>query len=356
MNPSPESDSLNTSGHSVLITPAEIKTQMPLSVASKSTVLESRHSIEDILDSNNERLILIVGPCSVHDIDSALEYSRRLKSLAKYVEDTIVIVMRVYLEKPRTTVGWKGLISDPRLDGSCKVEEGLLIARDLLLQITGLGLPVATEALDPINASYLSDLVSWYAIGARTTESQVHRELASGLPAPVGFKNSTDGGLDVAINSIIAASAGQGFRGIDEDGRTAVLDTNGNKYGHIVLRGGERPNYDPSNIRNCEKKLQGKNLPVNIIVDCSHDNSNKDPYLQPSVARDCVSQICEGNTSIIGLMIESNLHWGRQDIPKDTSLLKYGVSVTDACLDWQSTEELISEIHKQLRANRRVLS
>jgi len=305
-----ESSSLNISGHRALVTPKELKSKIPLTNAARNTVSVCRDAINNVLYGKDDRLVLIVGPCSVHDSESTLEYARRLKSLASYVEESIIIVMRAYLEKPRTTVGWKGLISDPDLDGTWDVEKGLFMSRELLLQITELGVPVATEALDPINASYLSDLVSWYAIGARTTESQIHRELASGLPAPVGFKNSTDGGLGVAINSIISVGSGQRFRGIDEEGQTSLLNTNGNEYGHIVLRGGSQPNYDADSIKICEQKLEAKKLPINIIVDCSHDNS--------------------------------------QDVPEDTTLLKYGVSITDACIDWQTTEQLISEIHKRL--------
>jgi 3-deoxy-7-phosphoheptulonate synthase len=258
--------------------------------------------------------------------------------------------MRVYFEKPRTTVGWKGLINDPDMDDSCRMEKGIRLARQLLLDLAELGVPAATEALDPVMPQYLGDLISWTAIGARTTESQTHREMASGLSTPVGFKNGTDGGLQVALNALRSARQPHRFLGINQDGRPAVIHTRGNPYGHIVLRGGGgRPNYDSVCVALTEKALQEAGLPARIVIDCSHGNSNKDPGLQPLVARDCIEQVAHGSRSIIGFMLESNLGWGSQDIPADLSQLRYGVSVTDACIDWPATEKLLTEAAAALR-------
>jgi 3-deoxy-7-phosphoheptulonate synthase len=293
---------------------------------------------------------VVVGPCSIHDTDTALDYARRLKVLADEISDAIVVVMRVYFEKPRTTTGWKGLINDPHLDDSFQIEEGLQKARALLLQIAELGLPTATEALDPISVQYLSDLISWYAIGARTTESQTHREMASGLSAPVGFKNGTDGSLDVAINALLSVSSPHSFLGIDPQGRCAITRTQGNRYGHVVLRGGGgKSNYDSVTVALCEQQLAAKNIPANLVVDCSHGNSNKDPALQPLVLHDCVHQILEGNRSIVGAMLESNIGWGNQKLTPDLSQLQYGVSITDACIDWPTTEKTLREADAKLK-------
>jgi 3-deoxy-7-phosphoheptulonate synthase len=278
-----------------------------------------------------------------------MEYATKLAALRKEFANQMEIVMRVYFEKPRTTVGWKGLINDPFMDDSFHIEKGLHLAREVLLHIAELGLPAATEALDPITPQYLSDLVSWSAIGARTTESQTHREMASGLSMPVGFKNGTDGGLGVAINALKSASRPHHFLGINQDGQCAVFRTSGNPYAHVVLRGGQRPNYDSVSVAMCEQELSRQGLTPNIVIDCSHGNSNKDPSLQPLVAEDCAHQIMEGNRSIVGLMLESNLHAGNQPIPKDLSQLKYGVSVTDACIDWSATEKLLRSLRAKLK-------
>jgi len=331
-------------------TPAEVKEALPLDSATEDAILGYRRVIQDIHDGRDPRLFAVVGPCSIHDLEAAHEYAAKLKTLADKVADSIVILMRVYFEKPRTTVGWKGLINDPDMDDSFHIEKGIHMARELLLKLTKLGLPTATEALDPIMPQYLGDLITWTAIGARTTESQTHREMSSGLSTPVGFKNGTDGSLEVAINALKSAGQPHHFMGINQDGRTAVFHTRGNAYGHTVLRGGGgRPNYDSVSIALCEQELQKAGLPQRIVVDCSHANSNKDHNLQPLVARDCIEQVVHGNQSIIGLMLESNLHAGNQSIGEDLSALEYGVSVTDACIDWPTTEELLLQAADTLR-------
>jgi 3-deoxy-7-phosphoheptulonate synthase len=294
--------------------------------------------------------MVVVGPCSIHDPVAALDYAQRLKRLADDVSDTLYLVMRVYFEKPRTTTGWKGLINDPHMNDSFDIEEGLQHARKVLLDINELGLAAGTEALDPISPQYLSDLITWSAIGARTTESQTHREMASGLSTPVGFKNGTDGGLQVAINALLSVSSAHSFLGINNDGQVAVIRTKGNRYGHIVLRGGAKgPNYDSVTIALVEKELAKNRLPANIVVDCSHANSNKDPSLQPLVMHDVAHQIMEGNQSIVGVMLESNINAGNQPIPADLSQLKYGVSVTDACIDWATTEKMLRDARAKLK-------
>jgi len=292
----------------------------------------------------------VIGPCSIHDADAAIDYAKRLKALADTVDDTLYLVMRVYFEKPRTTVGWKGFINDPYLDDSFKIEEGLHLGRQLLIDISEIGLPVSTEALDPISPQYLQELISWSAIGARTTESQTHREMSSGLSSAVGFKNGTDGGLEVAINALQSVSSPHRFLGINHSGQVAVIKTKGNPYGHIVLRGGNaKPNYDSVSVSICESTLKKANLQANIMIDCSHANSNKDANLQPLVANNVVNQIIEGNQSIVAMMIESNIGAGNQSIPKDLSDLEYGVSVTDACIDWATTEKLILDMRDKLK-------
>ncbi len=343
-------ENLNIISQKLLLTPSEIKQQLPLSSGAVQTVQKGRLQIQDILDRKDPRLLFIVGPCSVHDVDAAIGYATRLKELAKEISDEIVVIMRVYFEKPRTTIGWKGLINDPHLDGSFRIEEGLKKARELLLAISEMGLPTATEALDPVSVQYLSDLISWYAIGARTAESQVHRDLASGLSAPVGFKNGTDGNLGIAINALLAISKPHRFLGIDVQGRCAVTHTAGNAYGHVVLRGGKgKPNYDKKCIFEHEQLLANKGLPSNIVVDCSHDNSNKDPAQQPLVVRNCLDQIRDGNRSIVGLMLESNLNWGNQPLASDIGQLKYGISITDSCIDWLTTEQILLDAQTKLK-------
>ncbi|HXV09042.1 MAG TPA: 3-deoxy-7-phosphoheptulonate synthase [Burkholderiales bacterium] len=341
---------VNVSAQDVLLTPTEIKQRVPLTEQAEETVLRGRNTVERILDRKDHRLMVVVGPCSIHDPQAAMDYARRLKRLADEVSDTLQLIMRVYFEKPRTTTGWKGLINDPHMDDSFDIAQGLETARKVLRDINELGLPAGTEALDPISPQYLGDLVAWSAIGARTTESQTHREMASGLSTPVGFKNGTDGGLQVAINALVSVSSAHSFLGINQSGQVAVIRTKGNRYGHIVLRGGSKgPNYDSVTISLVEKELAKHKLAANIMVDCSHANSNKDPALQPLVMNDVVHQVIEGNRSIVGVMLESNLHAGNQSIPADPSQLKYGVSVTDACIDWGTTEKVLREARLKLK-------
>jgi 3-deoxy-7-phosphoheptulonate synthase len=343
-------DDLNVASNETLITPAQLKREIPLSAAAHKTVAAGREVVRDILNGRDHRLFVVIGPCSIHDIDAAHEYARRLKALAAEVSDTLYLVMRVYFEKPRTTVGWKGLINDPYLDDSFKIQDGLHIGRQLLLDLAEMGLPTATEALDPISPQYLQDLISWSAIGARTTESQTHREMASGLSSAVGFKNGTDGGLTVAINALQSVSNPHRFLGINQEGGVSIVTTKGNAYGHVVLRGGNgKPNYDSVSVAVCEQALEKAGIKANIMVDCSHANSNKDPALQPLVMENVANQILEGNQSIIGLMVESHLNWGSQSIPKDLGDLQYGVSVTDACIDWASTEKTLRSMHAKLK-------
>ncbi len=341
---------VNVAQHERLPTPREIKSELPLDDAAKRIVLEGRQTLRDILDRRDHRLFVVVGPCSIHDPEAALDYARRLKTLADELGDTLRLVMRVYFEKPRTTLGWKGLVNDPDMDDSFRIDKGLKIARKLLLQITEMGLPVATEGLDPITPQYYGDLISWTAIGARTTESQTHREMASGLSTPVGFKNATDGSQQVAINALQSAATPHSFLGIDADGRCTIVRTRGNRYGHVVLRGGNnQPNYDTVSIRLCEQALEAAGLPPRIVVDCSHANSSKDPALQPMVLQDVVHQIIEGNSSIVGVMLESNIGWGSQKLTGDRSQLQYGVSVTDPCIDWETTAKALREAAETLR-------
>ena len=343
-------EDLNIARQTPLITPQALKTKLPLSEAACATVAQGREVIRNILDRRDHRLFIVIGPCSIHDLKAAHEYAERLKTLAAEVSDTLVLVLRVYFEKPRTTVGWKGLINDPHMNDSFKIEEGLHIARKLLLDMAELGLPTATEALDPITPQYLQDLISWSAIGARTTESQTHREMSSGLSSPVGFKNGTDGGLDVAINAMLSVRSPHRFLGIDGDGKVAITETRGNQYGHVVLRGGGgKPNYDSVSVAVAEQVLSKAGISTNIMIDTSHANSNKDPALQALVMQNVANQISEGNRSIVGLMVESHLNFGNQKIPADLSQLKYGVSVTDGCIDWQTTEKCLREMADQLR-------
>ena len=343
-------ENVNVESQDILITPDRLKEDIPLTELAAQTVMSGRDTINNILDRKDHRIFVVIGPCSIHDVDAAKEYARKLKALSDQVDDTIYLVMRVYFEKPRTTVGWKGLINDPHLNDSFEIEEGLHIGRQLLVDINEIGLPTATEALDPISPQYLQDTIAWSAIGARTTESQTHREMSSGLSVAIGFKNGTDGGLDVAINALKSVSHPHSFLGINREGQVSVVRTKGNPYGHVVLRGGGgKPNYDSVSVAVCEQALDKAGLAKNIMIDCSHANSNKDPALQPLVMQDAANQILEGNKSIIGLMVESNLNWGSQSIPKDLSELQYGVSVTDACIDWEATEKAILEMHEKLK-------
>ncbi|KIZ51033.1 phospho-2-dehydro-3-deoxyheptonate aldolase [Pseudomonas oryzihabitans] len=346
----PRLNDLNIEANEPLITPEQLKQEIPLSDLAADTVAQGRQVIRDILDGKDHRLFVVIGPCSIHDIKAAHEYAERLKALAAKVSDSLYLVMRVYFEKPRTTVGWKGLINDPYLDDSFKIQDGLHIGRQLLLDLAEKGLPTATEALDPISPQYLQDLISWSAIGARTTESQTHREMASGLSSAVGFKNGTDGSLTVAINALQSVSSPHRFLGIDQRGQVSVVMTKGNAYGHVVLRGGNgKPNYDSVSVTLCEQALVKAKVKPNIMVDCSHANSNKDAALQPLVMDNVANQIVEGNNSIVGLMVESHLGFGSQPIPADLSQLQYGVSVTDACIDWAMTEKSILDMHRKLK-------
>ena len=340
---------INVAAQEVLVTPEKLKAALPLTDAARDVVTSSREVIWDILDGRDQRLLVVVGPCSIHDPDAALDYARRLQALAQELSETLYIVMRVYFEKPRTTVGWKGLINDPRMDDSFKIEEGLHIGRELLLNVLEIGLPTSTEALDPISPQYLQDLISWSAIGARTAESQTHREMASGLSSPVGFKNGTDGNLGVATNALKSAARPHRFLGINRQGQVSVFTTRGNRYGHVVLRGGSNgPNYDSVNIKLCEEALADAGCPVNIVVDCSHANSNKQPELQPLVVEDVVNQIREGNRSIVGLMLESNINSGSQPVSADPAELAYGISVTDGCIGWDETARCLRDAAAKL--------
>ncbi|MFA5027427.1 MAG: 3-deoxy-7-phosphoheptulonate synthase [Candidatus Methylomirabilota bacterium] len=343
-------ENVNVESFDLMPSPAEIQARLPISEAAEESVHAGREAIRAILDRTDPRLFLVVGPCSIHDLEAGIEYARRLAGLADEVRQTLLLVMRVYFAKPRTATGWKGFINDPHLDDSFRIEEGMEKARAFLLQVAELGLPIATEALDSITPQYLGDLIAWTAIGARTSESQTHRELASGLSTPVGFKNGTDGDIQVAINAIRSAARPHSFLGLSAEGHSTIVRTRGNPYGHLVLRGGEgRPNYDTVSISIIERALAKAGLPRLVVVDCSHANSSKDPELQPLVLSDCVHQIREGNRSIVGLMVESNLVGGSQPIPEDRSQLRYGCSVTDPCVDWPTTEQMIRRAHQRLR-------
>ncbi len=345
---------VNVASSDLLATPEEVKRRLPLTQRAADTVFRSREVIRAILERRDPRLFVVVGPCSIHDVVAAREYAERLKRLSDEVGSTLVLIMRVYFEKPRTTVGWKGLINDPDLDDSFHIEKGILLARELLLYVAELGLPAGTEALDPIMPQYLSELITWTAIGARTTESQTHREMASGLSTPVGFKNGTDGSLATSINALESVRHPHHFLGITQQGQSAVFRTRGNQHAHVVLRGGGgRVNYDAVSIALAERQLSQANLPANIVVDCSHGNSNKDPSVQPLVAENCVTQILDGNRSIVGLMLESHLKPGNQPIPKDLSTLEFGVSITDPCIGWDTTEALLRKLHRLLETVRR---
>mgnify|MGYP000302979559 FL=1 len=339
----------NIKSSHVLLTPNEVKAKLPLTKSAENTILKFRQQIEDILDFQDIRKFIVVGPCSIHDPKAAIEYAEKLKVLAEKVQDKLVLIMRVYFEKPRTTVGWKGLINDPEMDDSFHVEHGILIARNLLLRLAELGLPTATEALDPIIPQYISELVAWSAIGARTTESQTHREMASGLSMPVGFKNGTDGNIHVALNALKSAKTPHNFLGINQKGQVSVFQTRGNAHGHVILRGGNQPNFDPESIRLVEEQLKAENLPPRIVIDCSHGNTNKDYKLQSLVLENVIQQIVDGNTSIVGMMLESNLYEGSQPITGKREELQYGVSVTDKCISWKETEKIILAAHSKLK-------
>ena len=345
-----KTNNLKITGITPIIAPADLRQVFPLSAAHAEFVNKSRERLKDILQRRDRRLMVVVGPCSIHDPDAAVDYARRLAALARRVDDQLMLVMRVYFEKPRTTVGWKGLINDPDMNGTHLISKGLGIARGLLLRITELEVPVANEMLDPITPEYVADMISWGAIGARTTESQTHREMSSGLSFPVGFKNGTDGNLQIAMDAMKAAQHPHSFLGINREGRTSIIQTTGNPDVHIVLRGGSRKvNYHPEDIAHTEESLQKNGLFPTIMVDCSHGNSNKDYQKQPEVLESVVQQVVDGNNSISGVMIESNIEAGSQKIAADLSHLKYGVSITDACIDWATTERILLDAHKRLR-------
>ncbi len=335
-----------------LVPPSSLKRELPASDAIYEVVVRARATVRNIIGGGDTRLLAIVGPCSIHDPEAALDYARRLRRVSERVADKLFVVMRVYFEKPRTTVGWKGLINDPHLDGTHDMAMGLRLAREILLAINQMGLPAGTELLDPITPQYIADLICWTAIGARTTESQTHREMASGLSMPVGFKNTTDGNLMAAINGMESAARPHTFLGIDQDGHTAIIHTAGNPDRHIVLRGGRTPNYDAANIRACEELLGKSGLPHRILVDCSHAQTRKDYRRQPEVLADLVAQIRAGNRSIMGFMLESNLHAGNQKVTNGRAGLAYGVSITDACIDWETTERCLIEAAAQLTGER----
>ena len=335
---------------SPLTPPNSMKAQQPITEKITSAILQSRQEIRDILHGRDQaRLLVIIGPCSIHDSEAALAYAERLKQVAERVNDQMLIVLRTYFEKPRTTIGWKGLINDPHLDGTCDIGQGFALARKLLLEINEMGLPCATEFLDPVTPQYISDLISWAAIGARTTESQTHREMASGLSMPVGLKNGTDGGLQVALNAMIAARHPHSFIGINGEGLTSVIKTNGNPDRHIVLRGGGgRVNYNPQDILEAMSFLNKEKIPRPILVDCSHGNSEKDHTRQVGVARSVVDQFTEGQSAIMGLLVESNLRPGNQKWEAGKPL-EWGVSITDACIGWDETEQLLDELAGKIK-------
>ncbi|ERT11222.1 3-deoxy-7-phosphoheptulonate synthase [Photorhabdus temperata] len=341
-------NNVHISGEQILITPAELKQQYPLSGNDLHAIANARKIIADIIQRRDPRLLVVCGPCSIHDVDAALDYAHRLAVLSSELSDSLYIVMRVYFEKPRTTVGWKGLINDPFMDGSFDVEAGLHIARRLLISLVKMGLPLATEALDPNSPQYLGDLFSWSAIGARTTESQTHREMASGLSMPVGFKNGTDGSLSTAINAMRAAAMPHRFMGINQSGQVCLLQTQGNPNGHIILRGGKTPNYSAEHVMECEQQMMKSGLLPSLMIDCSHGNSNKDFRRQSEVVDSVAEQIISGNQSITGIMLESHINEGNQSSEQPRSEMKYGVSVTDACISWQTTEAVLRKLHQQI--------
>lgn len=342
-------ENVNVADVAPLRSPAALHADLPLTPTAARAVRDARAAVAAVVAGRDPRFLVVVGPCSIHDLAAAREYLQRLGALSAELGDRLLVLMRVYFEKPRTTTGWKGLINDPRLDDSFAVEEGLALARGFLLELAEQGMPAATEALDPVVPQYLGDLVAWYAIGARTTESQTHREMASGLSAPCGFKNGTDGGVAVAVNALLAARSPHHFLGIDFDGRTSVVRTRGNPDTHVILRGGARPNYDAASVSACVGLLREHGLPEAVMVDCSHGNSGKDPARQSEVARDVVAQRAAGNRALVGIMLESNLEGGNQPFrPGTAEKLRYGVSITDACLGWDATAALLRGLHQAL--------
>jgi 3-deoxy-7-phosphoheptulonate synthase len=333
-----------------LVAPRALKEELPVDEMLAETVVNARETVRRILNGRDNRLLCVVGPCSIHDPEAALDYAARLLELSRKLEERLFIVMRVYFEKPRTTVGWKGLINDPHMDDSCDMQEGLRIARRLLLDINRLGLPAGTEMLDPITPQYIADLISWAAIGARTTESQTHREMASGLSMPVGFKNTTEGNLQIAVNAIESARRPHSFLGITQDGVTAIVRTSGNPDTHVVLRGGKTPNFDEGSVDECVRLLLKAGLEPRVLVDCSHAQTAKDYTKQPAILKALVDQVANGNRAIMGLMLESNIGAGSQPLT-DRASLKYGISITDPCIDWATTERCLVEAAEVLSAS-----
>ena len=344
-----QTQDLRVIGTKRLQAPRALKAALPMTERANRTVVQGRAAVQNILAQRDSRLLVVVGPCSIHDPKGAMEYADRLSVLGRELSDRMFVVMRVYFEKPRTTIGWKGLINDPHMNGSCEIEEGLRIARKLLLDINELGLPAGTEFLDPIVPQYIDDLIAWAAIGARTTESQTHREMASGLSMPVGFKNGTDGSLQIAIDAMSSARTPHSFLGIDQDGFTSLIRTRGNPEGHVVLRGGRaRTNYDPQSIAEAAAQLAKNQLPPVLMVDCSHANSLKQHARQEDVWRSLIEQRAAGTRAIIGAMIESYLSEGNQPVPANPAEIVYGISVTDACLSWETTERMLRHGHAVL--------
>jgi 3-deoxy-7-phosphoheptulonate synthase len=342
-------NNLHVASEQVLITPEQLAKELPLSEKASAYVQDARGIISDIIHGKDHRLLVVCGPCSIHDVKAAKEYALKLKDLHESCKDTLFIVMRVYFEKPRTTTGWKGLINDPHIDDSFDIDTGIRRARELLNWLAELEIPVATEALDPISPQYLSEFFSWSAIGARTSESQTHREMASGLSMPVGFKNGTDGNLDIAINALKSAASGHSFMGINKQGQVSIIKTSGNPDGHVILRGGKQPNYDSVCVAQCEEELSSAGIKAALVVDCSHANSSKDYRRQPLVAQNVVNQILEGNQSIIGIMLESHLIEGNQGTAGITaSELVYGKSITDGCISWDQTHTSILNAREKL--------
>ncbi len=337
-----------------VVAPVQVHDDIPMTESAANTILQARTDIHNVLQGDDDRLIVIVGPCSIHDTKAAHEYAGLLKKVKQELQNDLIMVMRVYFEKPRTTVGWKGLINDPDLNYSFNINKGLRIARELLLDLNDQGVPAATEYLDLITPQYVSDLISWGAIGARTTESQVHRELASGLSCPVGFKNATDGGIKIAIDAINSAMSPHHFLSVTKEGRSAIFSTRGNEDAHIILRGGnEEPNYDAVNVEKVAEGLEKSNLRANIMIDFSHANSLKQCQRQLVVAEDVAEQIARGDQRIIGAMVESHLKSGRQDIVEGQELV-YGQSITDACLDWEDTVQLLNSLAEAVQQRRKV--
>ncbi len=346
-------ENINISSFKPLISPREIKRLYPPTEHVLEHIEKSRKVIQNILEGKDNRFLVIVGPCSIHSKEIAIEYATRLNSLKESLQDVMYVVMRTYFEKPRTTLGWKGLIYDPHLDNTHDIEKGLMLAREILLNIAEMSLPAGSELLDPIVPQYIADLICWASIGARTTESQTHREMASGFSMPIGFKNTTDGNLQIAIDAMVSARGSHHFIGVDEDGKTCVVATKGNTVSHLILRGGKgRPNYDPVSVIEAIERMEKVGLPPRIIIDCSHANCGKRHQLQAHVLRDVVQQRLEGNIYIKGVMIESNLKPGNQPFPPPNGVLEYGVSITDPCLGWEDTESLLLETAEKLRKER----